>query len=266
MLIAGRIIKGIGGFYYVKTADALVECRARGVFRNQAQTPMVGDYVVIDRAPDGTGLVCELKERKNTFIRPPISNIDVMVLVAAVKNPKPDLSFLDKMTIIAAYQRVDLIVCFNKTDLIDNVNTMANIYRTIGYQVIETSTIQNVGIEKLKGFLQGKTTAFAGFSGVGKSSLLSAISGRKLEIGAVSKKLSRGRHTTRQVELLEYDKNTYLVDTPGFSMLELPDMKKEELQYYFREFEPYFDKYSSVQLVSLTVRLSVLMESKIPAS
>lgn len=242
MTIAGRIIKGIGGFYYVKTADTLVECRARGVFRNQAQTPMVGDYVVIDAAADGTGMVCELKTRKNAFIRPPVSNVDIMVLVAAAKNPKPDLTFLDKMTVIAEYQQVEFVVCFNKTDLVDSIAELADIYRSIGYRVIEASAIQHTGIDQLKGLLYGKTTAFAGFSGVGKSSLLSAISGKELETGAVSKKLSRGRHTTRQVELLEYDHNTYLVDTPGFSMLELPDIKKEELQYYFREFEPYLDQ------------------------
>lgn len=239
MTAEGRIMKGIGGFYYVKTADTLVECRARGVFRNQSQTPVVGDYVTIELAADGTGTVCELKPRKNVFVRPPVSNIDVLVLVAAAKNPKPDLTFLDKMTVIAAFQQVDLIICFNKTDLVDSAADFTNLYRDIGYQTVETSVKRGTGIKTLQSYLDGKTTAFAGFSGVGKSSLLGAITGLQLETGSVSKKLSRGRHTTRQVELLEYASNTFLVDTPGFSMLELPDIKKETLQYYFREFEPY---------------------------
>lgn len=232
-------MKGIGGFYYVKTSDALIECRARGVFRNQSQSPVVGDYVAIEVAADGTGTVCELKPRKNVFVRPPVSNIDILVLVAAVKNPKPDLTFLDKMTVIAEYQQVELILCLNKVDLVDTAAPLASQYESIGYPVIETSAAKGEGVEALRQCLYGKTTAFAGFSGVGKSSLLGALTGLPLETGAVSKKLSRGRHTTRQVELLAYDTNTYLVDTPGFSMLDLPDIKKEELQWYFREFAPY---------------------------
>ena len=234
-------MKGIGGFYYVKTSDALVECRARGVFRNQSQCPVVGDYVAIEVAGDGTGTVCELKPRKNVFVRPPVSNVDVLVLVAAVKNPKPDLAFLDKMTVIAEYQQVELILCLNKVDLTDDCASLAETYRSIGYQTIETSTVNGLGIEALRQRLHGKTAAFAGFSGVGKSTLLSTLTGLALETGTVSKKLSRGRHTTRQVELLAYDADTYLVDTPGFSMLDLPDIKKEELQWYFREFAPYTD-------------------------
>ena len=242
MTAEGRIMKGIGGFYYVKTPNVLVECRARGVFRNQSQSPVVGDYVTIDIADDGTGTVCELKQRKNVFVRPPVSNIDVLILVAAAKNPKPDITFLDKMTVIAEYQQVELMICLNKVDLVDSVTDLADIYHSIGYQTIETSVTKGQGIDALRKQLQGQTVAFAGFSGVGKSSLLSALTGTQLETGAVSKKLNRGRHTTRQVELLEYDTDTCLVDTPGFSMLELPDIKKEDLQLYFREFEPYITK------------------------
>lgn len=238
----GIITKGIGGFYYVKTNDKLVECRARGVFRKKSIKPLPGDIVEIEELADGTGSVVSVKPRKNSFVRPPIANIDCFVIVAAVKNPSPDLKFIDKMLVIAESNNIESIICFNKCDLSCDYNEISEIYRSIGYKVVETSTYTPFGIEKLTSIIRGKTTAFVGFSGVGKSSLLNKFFGDlNLETGDVSKKLNRGKHTTRHIELFSYDDSTYIADTPGFSMLEIPSVAPDELQKYFVEFSEFTD-------------------------
>lgn len=236
----GIILKGIGGFYYVETAERIIECRARGVFRKNEIKPLPGDYVEIDELPDGTGSVVNILSRKNFFIRPPIANLDCIVIVAAAKNPEPDLKFIDKMIVISQSKDVVPIICFNKCDLTSEYKKYAEIYRKIGYKVIETSTIENSGIEELKESIFGKTAAFAGFSGVGKSSLMNKIfDGLNLETGDISRKLNRGRHTTRHVELFKYDENSFIADTPGFSMLEIYDVDESELENYFIEFSKF---------------------------
>lgn len=239
----GIITKGIGGFYYVQTSDGVIECRARGVFRNKSVKPLPGDVVEIELLPDGSGSVVSILPRKNHFIRPPISNIDCFVIVAAVKNPCPDFKFIDKMLVIAEANGIEAIICFNKSDLLADLCDIGEIYRDIGYKVIETSTIDHFGIDELISSVTGKTTAFVGFSGVGKSSLLNEIfTGLNLQTGDISNKLRRGRHTTRHIELFSYDDNTYIADTPGFSMLEIPAFEPNDLQRYFPEFKKHISE------------------------
>lgn len=237
----GIILKGIGGFYYVSVNNEIIECRARGKFRNKNESPSVGDKVEITVTDEGKGSIDKIYDRKNHFIRPPVSNIDSMIVVSSVKNPAPDLVFIDKMLIIAALNDVDVTLCFNKFDLDDgSVNELVQLYRNAGYMAVTTSTVENVGIDVIRTMLKDKITAFTGFSGVGKSSLLnSVLNNEVMQTGEVSIKLKRGKHTTRHVELIEYG-GGYVVDTPGFSMLELPDeITADNLREYFPEFADY---------------------------
>ena len=242
-MISGIIIKGIGGFYYVDVGNEIIECKARGHFRNKKMSPCVGDYVDIEIEKDGKGSVCAIHPRKNSFIRPPVSNIDAMIVVASVMNPVPDLAFIDKMIIIAQMNNVNVEICFNKNDLgADCVDKLVKLYQDVGYKAYSTSTISNTGIELVKDSLDGRITAFSGFSGVGKSSLLNAVLDNNImETGEVSERLKRGKHTTRHVELIPY-KGGYIVDTPGFSMLDFPaEMKKDMLKDYFPEFSEHME-------------------------
>lgn len=241
---SGTIIKGIGGFYYVKTDIGIIECRARGKFRNEAKIPTVGDLVDIDIDGNNSGTVKKIAGRRNFFVRPPISNIDTLVLVASVKNPNPDLLFIDKMLLIAKNNDVEAVLCINKSDLCDGTDAekICGIYKDANLKTIVTSTFSDVGIDELKSLISKKVTAFAGFSGVGKSSILKKLTGLDLQTGNVSKKLSRGKHTTRCVELLEYADGSYLADTPGFSMLDLPKIPSEKLWEYYPEFLCFADE------------------------
>lgn len=239
----GIILKGIGGFYYVETAEKIFECRARGVFRKKSVKPLPGDFVEIDEFADETGSVVEIYPRKNSFIRPPIANVDCMVIVVAVANPDPDLKFIDKLLVISESAGVEPIICFNKCDLSDEYTTIAELYKNIGYCVIETSTFTGKGIDELKNAISGKITAFTGFSGVGKSSILNKIfEDLNLLTGDVSKKLNRGKHTTRHIELFKNGDDSYIADTPGFSMLEVYGVDEDALQDYFVEFSQYKDE------------------------
>jgi len=224
----------------VQTSEKLIECRARGIFRNKSIKPLPGDLVEVEELDDGSGSVVSIMPRKNSFIRPPIANIDCFVIVAAVSNPAPDLKFIDKMLVIAEANNIDAIICFNKCDLLSQEWEPTKIYRDIGYKVVETCTVTNSGVDELKALIRGKTSAFVGFSGVGKSSLMNKIfTDLNLQTGDISKKLNRGRHTTRHIELFTYDDKTYIADTPGFSMLEIPDYDQNDLQKYFVEFEQF---------------------------
>ena len=237
-MFSGTIIKGIGGFYYVDTGTEIVECKARGHFRNKKMSPCVGDHVDFDLGNDGKVAICAIHPRKNYFIRPPVSNIDNMIIVASVLNPLPDLNFIDKMIIISEMNNVDVQICFNKCDLdSDSVDRLVKLYQDAGYKAYMTSTVDNLGIERFKNSLEGKITAFSGFSGVGKSSLLNRIlDSEVMETGEVSERLKRGKHTTRHVELISYN-GGYIVDTPGFSMLDFPkEITKGELINYFPDF------------------------------
>lgn len=229
----GIIVKGIGGFYYVDTGEKIIECRARGKFRKTDITPMVGDRVSV--SGDGGASLCKIFPRKNFLVRPPVANIDSIVIVCAAKNPAPDFSLTDKMLVIAESRNIEGTVCINKTDLVSQkeVNAMADIYKKAGYGVIVACAATGEGAEELSAQIKGKTVAFAGLSGVGKSSLLSLVTGRELAVGDVSKIL-RGKHTTRHVELISAC-GGYVFDTPGFSRLEIEGVKAAELRFLFPE-------------------------------
>ncbi len=239
----GKILKGVGGFYYVETSDGIFECRARGKFRKEDLTPYVGDNVVISVEDSGLGYVCEIFERKNSFIRPPVANIDKLVVVVALKDPVPDTLFIDKMLVIAECADVKPALCFNKSDLCDDELELCGLYKNAGYDVFITSTKNETGIDELEKFIQNSVTAVCGFSGVGKSSIMNILTDSKdFEVGEISSKLSRGKHTTRHVELIKLNSDTFLADTPGFSSLSLPDsITGENLINYFPELNAYTD-------------------------
>ena len=239
----GKILKGIGGFYYVKsdTDDKIIECKAKGKFRNISLKPYVGDDVDVEYTEECKGCISEIHPRKNCFIRPPVANIDQLVIVCSCHNPEPDFGFIDKMIVTCKSKNVEAVICLNKTDLAtnDEIQSIASVYKNIGIEVIETSNKSQSGKDQLKKLLAGKITAFSGFSGVGKSTLLNSILGTdNLETGEVSKKIGRGRHTTRHVELIEFS-GGYVIDTPGFGSLEIFDVEPEDLKKYFDEFEKY---------------------------
>ncbi len=231
----GIIVKGIGGFYYVRTADkSEYECKARGVFRKEHIIPMIGDRVEIETMSNGKGSIVKIHERTSSLVRPPVANIDTLILVVAAASPEPSLFLIDKMLINAEIGGIKPIICINKTDLTLRED-IENIYKTAGYEVFMTSAENNKGIERLNEIIKNKITAFAGLSGVGKSSLLSLITNKEIETGEVSEKISRGKHTTRHVELFELSDGGYVLDTPGFSSLEIEGIKADELWKYFPE-------------------------------
>ncbi len=233
MRVNGIIIKGIGGFYYVKASHNVYECKARGVFRKEKITPTIGDRVTIE-ADGEKGSIVEIVPRTSYLLRPPVANIDTMLIVIAAAEPSPNLTVADKMLVNAEISGIKPAVCINKTDLAES-EEIKDAYAKAGYDVIEVSAEKNEGIDALRSFLKGKSTAFAGLSGVGKSSLLSLITDDDLETGAVSEKIRRGRHTTRHVELFELADGGYVMDTPGFSQLEVEGIRAEELWRYFPE-------------------------------
>jgi len=234
--IVGTIIKGIGGFYYVSTADDVIECHARGKFRKNELSPIVGDVVEITMNPEGTGNIREIKPRKNFMIRPGVANVDVLVLVSAAKSPLPDYSLLDKLLVIAESKGIKAVICLNKTDLaeLDEVREFMSVYERASYPVIAASAKTGEGVREIQEIIRGKTVAFAGLSGVGKSSLLKRITGVELKTGDVSK-IQRGKHTTRHVELIEAA-GGFVFDTPGFSRLEADELRAGDLWKYFPEF------------------------------
>lgn len=238
-MLTGTIVKGIGGFYYVKTPEGLIECRARGRFRKEGESPMVGDLVRITRTAEdaGKGSVDEILPRKNAFIRPPVANIDQLVVTISVKNPESSLLMADQLTVTAEAAGVLPLICINKQDLDEKrASAIKEIYDTTGYTVIMASAKEETGLEELKAVLKDKITALAGNSGVGKSSLLNRLSEAfSLETGSVSDKTRRGRHTTRHTELLELPFGGYVFDTPGFSSYASEGITAEELVQFFPE-------------------------------
>lgn len=229
--MTGIIIKGVGGLYSVRCESGIAECRARGLFRKKNIKPMIGDCVTVENES-----ITKIKERKNFLIRPPVANVDNLVIVAAAASPSPDFRLIDKMIINAEIAGIKPIICVNKTDLAACAE-ICGVYSSAGYPTVAVSAEENSGIDALLPYLRGKTTAFSGLSGVGKSSILNILTGGNMQTGAVSEKLQRGRHTTRHVELLELDGSGFVLDTPGFSTLEVTGIKAEDLAAYFPEFE-----------------------------
>lgn len=243
-MIKGRIIKGIGGFYYIDTDNGVVECKARGIFRKNKITPLVGDivYINIIDEEEKKGVIEDIEERNSELIRPPIANVSKAVIVFAVKNPDPNLSLLDRFIVLAEKEGLEVVICINKIDLDDNneLEKIREVYETAGYKVIPVSKKENINIDKLREELKDNIVVFAGPSGVGKSSLLNLIDlNLKLETGNISEKIKRGKHTTRHAELMKLESGGMVADTPGFSSLTLDDIEEDELKDYFIEFEKY---------------------------
>ena len=244
----GKIVKGIAGFYYVHVVEfGLYECKAKGVFRKEKIKPLVGDNVEIDILDEAEkkGNIVEVLERKNELIRPAVANIDQALVVFAVTKPKPHFNLLDRFLIMMESKGIPVVLCFNKKDIAKEpkIQHLKEIYESCGYQMIFTSALEKENIENVKQLLRGKTTAIAGPSGVGKSSLINIFQpDANMETGTISEKIERGKHTTRHSELICIEEDTYIMDTPGFSSLYTNDFEKEELKYYFTEFEPYEGK------------------------
>lgn len=243
----GRIIKGVGGLYYIAAYGSIYECSARGRFRKAKIIPAAGDYVeftILDEA-NKKGALDKILPRTNYLIRPRVANIDTAIITFAAASPNINLDLLDRFLLLAEYQNIPkIIICINKCDLVgeEEKHKIQNIYKNI-YKVIFTSALNNIGINQLGEEIKEGAAVFAGPSGVGKSSLINAlIPESNLQTGEISKKIERGKHTTRQVELLEALNNAYIVDSPGFTSLSLDFMKAEDLPYYFKEFEPFLGK------------------------
>lgn len=234
----GIIVKGIGGFYYIKTEDGTVyECKARGIFRKEKVTPMIGDRVEIE-VKNGKGSITKIEKRTTALVRPPVANVDTLVLVIAAASPDPNLQLVDKMLVNAHLAGIEPLICINKID-IDTREDLYDIYTNAGYKVIRTSAEKGEGIAELLDYLKDRVSAFAGLSGVGKSSILRCVTGMELETGAVSDKIHRGRHTTRHIELMELKCGGFVLDTPGFGSLETDIIKANELEKCFPEFAEY---------------------------
>ena len=237
--LSGKILKGIGGFYYVKTDKGIFECKAKGRFRRDGMTPLVGDdaeVTVLDEAAF-LGNLDEILPRRNAFIRPPVANIDILIITISTSQPSPDLFLADKLSVTAQKAGIGCAFCVNKSDLDGTAaREICDIYKKAGFRSICTCTTDGAGIDELKRLIYGRVCAFAGNSGVGKSSILNAVcADAELETGAVSDKIKRGKNTTRHTELLPMPGGGAVLDTPGFSSFEVDEVRAEELAGLFPE-------------------------------
>ncbi|MDO4846769.1 MAG: ribosome small subunit-dependent GTPase A [Clostridiaceae bacterium] len=243
MAINGIILKGIGGFYYVEAADAVYECKARGVFRKDGMTPLAGDKVVITVNENAENTIDEIKDRKNYLLRPPVANIDNLIIVVSTVEPKPSTFVIDRLIAVAETKGIEPVIVISKSDL-SSADELYSIYTLAGFKTVVISNKTCEGVDEVKTLLEGKISAFTGNSGVGKTSLLNNIDpSLSQQTSEISKKLGRGRHTTRQAELFKAC-GGYIIDTPGFSSFELDKtnlIMKEDLADCFREFAPYVD-------------------------
>lgn len=240
----GKIIKGIAGFYYVHTPEGVFECKAKGVFRKEKLKPLVGDNVEIEIVDDEKllGNITEIFPRSNSLIRPAAANIDQALVIFAIVKPDPNYNLLDRFLISMRQQMIPTVICFNKKDLASakEQQELYEAYRQSGCAVMFVSGSRQEGIDRIREVLRGKTTVVAGPSGVGKSTIVNALTPEAhMETGEISRKIERGKHTTRHAELFAVEEATYIMDTPGFTSLNVAGMEKEELQGFYPEFEPY---------------------------
>ena len=244
----GKIIKGIAGFYYVHVeGQGIYECKAKGIFRKDHKKPLVGDDVDVEVLDEEQklGHIREILPRKSALIRPAVANVDQALIIFAIVKPNPNFNLLDRFLIRMERQNLPTIICFNKQDIAtpEEKEVLQKAYETCGYQVLFISALEEEGLEQVRHILIGKTTAVAGPSGVGKSSLINRLAPKaNMETGAISEKIERGKHTTRHSEIIALGENTYIVDTPGFTSLDISEITKEELGSYYPEFvqyEPY---------------------------
>ena len=241
----GKIVKGISGFYYVHVVETgIYECKAKGAFRNQKIKPLVGDNVeiaVVDEE-NKKGNVEKILPRQNELIRPAVSNIDMALVIFAAAKADPNFNLLDRFLCMMEYQHVPVTICFNKCDLVteEQKKELEDIYRPAGYDIIFTSAKKGIHLDELKELLKGKTTTVAGPSGVGKSSLINQLQDSVyMETGNISEKIERGKHTTRHSEIIPLGDDAYIVDTPGFSSMDMPGFEKEDLWTCYPEFLPH---------------------------
>ncbi|MCD7797761.1 MAG: ribosome small subunit-dependent GTPase A [Clostridiales bacterium] len=241
----GIILKGIGGFYYVETADGIFECKARGIFRKKNITPLVGDRVRISVNENAENTIDEIMQRKNFLIRPPLANIDTLFVVSSMVSPAVNTFVIDRLVAVAEHREIEPVIVFTKTDIDPDYKEYYNIYSKAGFKTIVCDNTASGGVDEIRELLKGETSAFTGNTGVGKSTLINLIEpSLSLATGQTSSKFGRGRHTTRHYELFKIC-GGYVADTPGFSVLDIEKgetIRKEELAYCFREFVPYLDE------------------------
>ena len=244
-MVKGRITKGVGGLYFVDTDDGVFKCNARGIFRKDNVKPAVGDFVFISDIPslddvsEKTGIIEEIIPRINMLKRPWVANVQQALIVFSIVSPSINLDLLDRIIVLAEEQGLEVVICLNKADLCpeEEMRKIKELYEKAGYRVIGVSAISGMGIAEIKDVLVGKTSVFAGPSGVGKSSITNClIPSAQMEVGEISEKISRGKHTTRHAELLQVEHDSYVVDSPGFSNVSFEHIKRNELKRYFNEF------------------------------